>query len=181
MPQRSLEARDAVTAPSAHRPDAVLRARVSFRPATQNDVNGLVPMINDAYLREAWLLPPPRITEPALQEELRDSRHSMLVAETSGAICGCVRVKFNEDATWFGLLAVTPAWQGRGLASMLVEQAESLARDAGRHTMRLDCAKEIGMPPFYESLGYTVEQETPDSYYGIKGPFTLVVMKKELR
>ncbi len=47
--------------------------------------------------------------------------------------------------------------------------------------MRLECAKELGMPPFYASLGYEVVSETADSYFGAKGPFTHVVMKRELR
>ncbi|MDP9238332.1 MAG: GNAT family N-acetyltransferase [Chloroflexota bacterium] len=141
----------------------------------------LVPMINDAYLPEAWLLPPPRITELVLREELRDSDQSLVAGEIDGVTCGCVRVRFRDDGAWFGLLAVASPWQGRGLASMLVERAESLAGDAGCHTMRLDCAKEVGMPPFYESLGYAVERETAGSYYGDKGPFTLVIMKKDLR
>jgi ribosomal protein S18 acetylase RimI-like enzyme len=180
MPQRPLEARNAVSAPSAHQPDAAFSAGVSFRGATGRDVPALVAMINAAYLRETWL-PPPRITEPALREDLRRPAQSMVVGEIRGDLCGCVRVKFEEDNTWFGLLAVAPAFQGRGLASMLIERAEGLARNAGRDTMRLDCAKEVGMPPFYASLGYEVEREVPDSYYSHKGPFTLVILKNDLR
>ena len=46
--------------------------------------------------------------------------------------------------------------------------------------------KELGLPQYYESLGYDVESETPDSFYDDrqsgrrKGPFTLVILKKDL-
>ena len=35
--------------------------------------------------------------------------------------------------------------------------------------MRCDCAKELGLAPFYQSLGYAVEREVPGQYYGRNG------------
>ncbi len=110
MPQRPIQARDAVVAPPARRPDALLRARIAFRPATPADVPALVKMINDAYLRESWLLPGPRIDTKQMAEGLQDSRKHVIVAELDGS----VRVTFRADGAWFGLLAVAPAQQDRG-------------------------------------------------------------------
>jgi hypothetical protein len=53
---------DEKPAPTAKRPNDAFAATVSFRIATAADVPALVPMINETYLREAWLLPAPRTT-----------------------------------------------------------------------------------------------------------------------
>jgi ribosomal protein S18 acetylase RimI-like enzyme len=146
----------------------------------------LEPLINEAYLRETWLLPPPRITLPQLEDVLSDPEQSVTVAEIDGHPAGTVRLSRHDGDLYFGLLAVSPAWQGRGLASMLIREAERQASELGEITLRLDCAKELGLPHYYERLGYVVESETPNSYYDDrqsgrrKGPFTLVVLKKEL-
>jgi len=174
------------SAPAAKPPDASLRQRLRFRPATRGDADPLAAVINEAYLRETWLLPPPRITLAQLNEVLEDARQRVTIAEINGAIAGCVRLSRHEGQLYFGLLAVAPLWQGRGLAALLIAEAERQAREIGDTELRLDCAKELGLPPFYESLGYKVESETPDSYYDDgqsgrrKGPFTLAVMRKDM-
>jgi len=180
MPQRPLQERDAV-APRAKQPDAAVAARVRFRVGGDADVPAVVPLINEAYLREAWLLPPPRTTVADLGEELRAPGAALLIAEIDGALAGCARIKQRERDTYFGLLAVATAQQGRGLASLIVARIEEMARAAGSEAVRLDCAKENNLVPLYESMGYSVEREEPGSYYGTKGPITVSHMKKDLR
>jgi ribosomal protein S18 acetylase RimI-like enzyme len=178
MSQRSLEARDAVA--RAKQPDAAFIAGVRFRRAVPADVPAVTAVINDAYLREAWLLPPPRITEQGLAEEMRDPEVELLIAEFGGEIAGCVRFRHREQDTHFGMLAVAPSHQGHGLASLLVGQVEDGARAAGSPAVRLDCAKENNLVPLYESMGYRLEREAPNSYYGHKGPITVSYMVKHL-
>jgi GNAT superfamily N-acetyltransferase len=180
MPQRPLEERDAV-APRAKQPDAALAARVRFRVGGDADVPAVVPLINEAYLREAWLLPPPRTTVGDLRDELRVPGAALLIAELDGALAGCARIKRREHDTYFGLLAVAKAQQGRGLASLIVAQIEEMARVAGSDTVRLDCAKKNNLVPLYESMGYVLEREEPGAYYGAKGPITVSHLKKDLR
>ena len=94
MPQRSLEAREPVA--RAKRPAASFAAGVRFRLGGADDVPAAAAVINEAYLREAWLLPPPRITEAGLYEELRDGqllmnrRGGFAVAEQLDLIPGVV-------------------------------------------------------------------------------------------
>jgi GNAT superfamily N-acetyltransferase len=183
MSQRSLEAREPVA--RAKRPESHTRARVRFRTATPDDVPALVPMINAAYLREAHVLPPPRIDEELLGEEIAESASRMIVAEIDGAPAGCICVSINGRGARFGILAVAPEHQGIGMASMLVGEAERRALDEGQDVLHLDCAKETGMPAYYASLGYEVERETPGQFYENrkvrKGPITRVDMMKRLR
>jgi predicted N-acetyltransferase YhbS len=180
MPQRPLEASDAVTA-RARQPHAAFAARVSFRIGGEADVPAVVPVINEAYLREAWLLPGPRMDEPRLSDELRDPGTTLIVAETDRALAGCVRLQIREADAHFGLLAVAKHARGNGLASMLIARAEQEALASGRDVMHLDCAKELGLPPLYESLGYVAGGEEFGSRWGSVQPFTLVEMRKALR
>lgn len=163
-----------------HVPDATFAQSVIFRPARADEVGPLVAMINGAYLREAWLLPAPRTTEADVAKRIANPRVSLIVAEVDGALAGSITV-WLADEPHFGLFAVAPAHQGRGLASLLVGEAERIARDAGHVELRLDCAKELGLPPFYEALGYRVVREVPGQLLNGKGPVTRVDMVKDLR
>ena len=176
MSQRSLEAREPLA--RAKQADAAFAAGVRIRRGDAADVPAATAVINDAYLREAWLLPPPRITEAGLHEELRDG--ALLIAEIGGEIAGCIRYRRREQDAYFGLLAVAKTHQGRGLASLLVQRVEDQARASGLPAVRLDCAKENNLVPLYESMGYRVEREAPNSYYGHKGPITVSYMVKHL-
>ncbi len=176
MSQRSLEARESVA--RAKQPAAAFAAGVRFRLADAADVPTATAVINDAYLREAWLLPPPRITEDGLHEELRNGE--LLLAEVGDDIAGCIRYRRREEDVYYGLLAVAKQYQGRGLASLLVRRVEDEARASGTPAVRMDCAKENNLVPLYESMGYRVEREVPNSYYGHKGPITVSYMVKHL-
>ncbi|MBI5284286.1 MAG: GNAT family N-acetyltransferase [Chloroflexi bacterium] len=180
MPQRPLQARDAVTA-RPKQPDAAFRAAVRFRTADETDVPAVVPMINAAYLRESHLLPGPRIDPDRLLAELRQPDTQLILAETGGVLAGSVRLITRDDRAYFGLLATDPALQGRGLASMLIDHVERKARDAGFDALYLQCVKELGLPPFYASLGYSVITEIPGvTDWGALRPWTKVEMKKAL-
>ncbi len=171
----------ATAIPRPKAPDPALRATVRFRLATLDDIDALVPMINEAYLREAWLLPPPRIGAEELRDDLRGGHAAVLIAEAGGTLAGSVRVTLRERDAHFGLLATAPSWQGRGLASLLIEAAEAHARDAGRREMRLECARELGMVPYYEALGYRVVAEERTRFAPHKPEILRAEMAKELR
>ena len=169
-----------IDAPQARQPDDYVRSGVTFRLAVLADVEALVPIINEAYMREAWLLPPPRTTQEELAADLALAEFRLMVAELDGELVGSIGVWLRDEGPFFGLFAVAPAFQGRGLASILVGQAEQVARDAGFSCMRLECAKELGLPPYYESLGYHIEREEVGIFLGSVEPITLTVMKKDL-
>jgi GNAT superfamily N-acetyltransferase len=163
-------------------------ASVSFRAAMFDDVVSLVPMINDAYVRESHIIPGPRTNDIALRVQIATTHTRLRLAEVNGGIAGCVRVRLLDDGAWFGLLATHLRHQGRGLASLLVAEAERVAHQEGHTTMRLDCAAELGLPPYYASLGYEIESTEQNQYFTSdgppprrKGPITRVVMRKDLR
>ena len=57
-------------------------------------------------------------------------------------------------------------WRGRGVASALLREAESLARARGRTLLNLDTASEDGASALYEKMGYAFAGEIPD--YALK-------------
>lgn len=167
--------------PRPKAPDASLRAAVTFRLAAEGDVEALAAMINEAYLREAWLLPPPRVGAAELREDVRSGRAAVIVAEVAGVLAGSVRVSLRERDAHFGLLATAPVMQGRGLASLLIARAEAYAVEQGRATMHLECAKELGMVPYYEALGYRIVAEERARFAPHKPEILRCDMAKDLR
>jgi putative acetyltransferase len=99
-------------------------------------------------------------TEQLIVDALRDAGQLSLslVAEDSGAIVGHVAVSpvAISDGTdgWYGLgpLSVTPARQGLGIGSLLVERALAQLRAAGA----AGCAV-LGDPAYYRRFGFKPE------------------------
>jgi predicted N-acetyltransferase YhbS len=181
MPQCPLEARRTVGA--AHRDaDAGTRAAVRIRDATADDVPALVELINAAYKPVDWWLFGQLRTDG---EELRDALHDpdgrLIVAEIDGVLAGHLALWLRPDKAHFGLLATAVAQQGRGIAPLLIEEAERRARDAGYEELGLGCVRENGLPPYYESLGYRVASESTGQLWDAKEEFTFVQMSKALR
>jgi GNAT superfamily N-acetyltransferase len=55
--------------------------------------------------------------------------------------------------------------RGRGIARVLMVEAERIARERGRSLLNLDTAEEDGAGPFYEKLGFTRVGVIPDYAY----------------
>lgn len=166
---------------AAKRPDAAFRAAITFRIATPADAEALVDVVTEAYERERWLLPAPRTDIETMNSEIASPRSRIIIGEDAGTLAGCVRVRLADEGAWFGLLAVAQSMQGRGLASLLIAEAEALAQREGAREMRLECAEELGMPPYYASLGYSVEsRETGVRFNRNDVDITRIVMRKAL-
>ena len=87
----------------------------------------------------------------------------MAVARVDGKIVGSVRVRrLDEETGFFGLLAVHPADQGKGIGRELVRFAEELSRGRGATLMELrllvpregDDAHKERLHAWYSRLGY---------------------------
>jgi ribosomal protein S18 acetylase RimI-like enzyme len=95
--------------------------------------------INAAYgaaEEELWAPGTDRVEHARVVEIVRAGE--MAVARLDGRIVGSIRVRDVEDrAGYFGLLAVEPAAQGRGVGRALIELAERTSRDRGATSMEL--------------------------------------------
>ena len=88
----------------------------------------------------------------------------------------------DDDRGYFGMLAVDPSRQGRGLGRALVQAAESFCAAAGCTDLDIDVVDlRTELPPFYHALGFTPVGATP---YGdperTRQPMQLVHMTKSL-
>jgi ribosomal protein S18 acetylase RimI-like enzyme len=163
MPQRALEARDAVgvARPAcARQPDAGVRASLRLRAPEPRVIPALVELINAAYKpRDWWLFEQLRTSEEGFLHETGKPGAQSIVGEIDGRPVAHVVLWLQDDGAWIGMLATAVEQQGRGIATVLVEEAERRARAAGYSELRLDCVRENGMPAYSESLGFLIERE----------------------
>ena len=86
----------------------------------------------------------------------KDADDIMLVAFAGDAAVGCTMLKpLGNQELKLRQMAVSAAWQGRGIGAMLVSVAEQEALNAGCTTIALN-ARETAIA-FYERLGYKAE------------------------
>lgn len=145
-----------------------------FRDATLADIPALVELVTAAYrgepsragwTTEADLLDGDRIHPDLLRADIERPRSRILITEEDGRMLACAHVAVADGAGYFGMFAVRPGLQGRGLGKAVLAEAERIAREEwGCTTMRMtviDLREDlIG---WYQRRGY---RRT-----GIKKPF----------
>ena len=123
-----------------------------FRFADEADVAAVVWLVEGCYrgevsragwTTEADLLDGQRTDEHEVTEIVRSSRGRMLLAEvpngSTNVLAGCCQLERRADGTaYFGMFAVRPDLQGRGLGNAVRAEAERLAgQEWGAHEIRL--------------------------------------------
>ena len=192
MPQRPLEARRALAPARAKEPEPWLLERIRVRDGNDADVPALVRLINEAYRPvDWWIFERPRVRDEAeYRNELETSGGKGIVVDLDGVPVAHAVLWLNRDQ-WrgasIGMFATAREVQGKGIATILMHEAERRAREAGFDRLNLDCVRENGLPDYYESLGFTAEREKrmlahPHSNSGnATSEWTRVYMSKELR
>ncbi|MDH7454099.1 GNAT family N-acetyltransferase [Luteimonas composti] len=136
-----------------------------FRPATEDDIPALVALVTSAYRGEAsragWtteadLLEGARIDPEVLRADIARPRSLVLVAPDAGGLIACAHVADDGDAAYFGMFAVRPGLQGKGLGARLLAECERAAREQwGLPAMRMtviDVRDEL--IAWYQRRGY---------------------------
>lgn len=153
------------------------------RTATPADTAALAAVINAAFVVEAGFIRGPRTTAAEVSALLAGGGAFLVVDHGEpGRLAAAVHVEAREGCAHFGMLAVDPALQGRGLARRLLTAVEAHGRAAGCTVVELevfDVRSEL--PPFYASLGYrpvgTRAFRAPEL---LTAPAQLIVMQKAL-
>ena len=158
-----------------------MNGTIRIRWAEARDVATIVRVINLAFgAAERFFIERDRISAEALQPMLETG--NFLLAEDLAGLAGCVLVELRGERAYFGLLAVDPARQHRGLGLRLIDEAENYARAAGCRAMDIRIVSlRAELPPFYRRLGY-VETGTapiPDEIES-KWPCHFILMSKPL-
>jgi N-acetylglutamate synthase-like GNAT family acetyltransferase len=154
---------------------------LQIRWAEARDVAAIVRIINLAFrAAESFFVEGDRITAEILRPMLE--KGNFLLAEDPAGLVGCVYLDLRRERAYFGLLAVDPARQHRGLGRRLIDQAENHARAAGCRVMDLrivSVREELSL--FYRRLGYleTGTEPFPEEIKS-KLPCHFVLMSKPL-
>jgi predicted N-acetyltransferase YhbS len=153
---------------------------VRYRIATAPDAEVLVRLINRAFAMELKYFSTERIDLSGVLEHMK--KGTIMVAEETGELLGCVYLELRGELSYFGLLAVDPDHQGRRIGLKLIDIAESSGRDAGCAVMQIRILHlRTELPPFYEKLGYTaIRNETPPQIPSAYQPYQFILMEKEL-
>ena len=154
---------------------------ITLREATTADVSRIVEVVNAAYVvEEEFRLKGKRTDEDDVATHMRSG--AFLVAESDGAIAGCVYVEANDAGGYFGMLSVDPVRQYGGLGKQLVAAAERwcIERDCAEMTITVVNARQV-LFPWYEKLGYVdVGREPFPQPERMTIPVEMVVMRKTL-
>jgi GNAT superfamily N-acetyltransferase len=154
---------------------------VRFRSASEADVRALVELINAAYEPvDFWLFGVLRTDAEQLHVLLADREVSLVVAELDSGLAGHVELSFRHGRAMFGLLATASPARGRGVGTLLVEEAERRARAAGFRAIWLECVRENGLEDYYDSLGYRTVATEEGRMWDARHDWTLARMKKDL-
>jgi len=86
----------------------------------------------------------------------------LLAEDESGQPLACVYVELRGERGYFGMLAVDPSQQGKGLGRLMVDAAEDHCRERGCKFMDITVLSlRTELPPFYRKLGYVAAGTEP--------------------
>ena len=141
-----------------------------FRFAGESDVAAVVGLVESCYRgdpsRRGWtteadLLDGQRTDAREVIEIVRSPHGRLLLADlptgATGAPAGCCQLEQRPDGTaYFGMFAVRPDLQGRGMGDAVRAEAERIAgREWGSHEMRLMVfPQRVALIRWYARRGY---------------------------
>lgn len=149
-----------------------------LRNATLDDVDTIVVLVTVAYrgtgddsgwTTESELLDGQRTNPEEISAAITDDASAVLVAERDGRVAGVIKVSLADpDGAMFGLFAVNPREQSGGTGSLLLDEAERIARVAwGRNWMELEVLRpRTDLQAWYRRRGYEPTGRTTPFPYG---------------
>ncbi|MET8636490.1 GNAT family N-acetyltransferase [Streptomyces sp. NPDC004680] len=138
---------------------------LTFRDATDADVDALVALIESAYrgdssragwTTEADILEGQRTDAEGVLEVIKSPDSRLLTVERDGAVVACCQLAHRGDSAYFGMFAVSPVLQGAGLGKEIIAEAERAARaDWGVTQMQMTVISvREDLIAWYERRGY---------------------------
>lgn len=128
---------------------------MTIRPYQDADRAAVIALWN------AVLPPTAPHNDPAtsIRNKVAHERDLFFVADAAGDVVGTVMGGYDGHRGWIYSVAVRPDHRRRGVGSDLLRRMEAALRDRGCLKINLQVrATNAGVVPFYESLGYAVEE-----------------------
>ncbi|WP_328694127.1 GNAT family N-acetyltransferase [Streptomyces phaeochromogenes] len=138
---------------------------LTFRDATDADVDDLVVLIESAYrgdssrtgwTTEADILEGQRTDPEGVRAVIKSPDSRLLTVERDGTVVACCQLEHRGDHAYFGMFAVSPTLQGAGLGKVIIAEAERFASEtwgAKEMHMTVISARE-DLIAWYERRGY---------------------------
>ena len=155
---------------------AMNTAALTYRGATEADVEPLVALIESAYrgdgsragwTTEADILGGQRTDPEGVAAVVRGADSRMTVVERDGELIACCQLERRGAHAYFGMFAVRPGLQGGGLGRVILAEAERFAAAewaAREMHMAVITAREE-LIAWYERRGYArTGRRTPFPY-----------------
>ncbi|MFF4256899.1 GNAT family N-acetyltransferase [Streptomyces sp. NPDC001663] len=156
--------------------DTAATAGLTFRDATDADVDVLVALIESAYrgdssrtgwTTEADILQGQRTDPEGVLAVIKSPESRLLTVERDGVVVACCQLEHRGTHAYFGMFAVSPAQQGGGLGKVIIAEAERTVREAwGATEMHMTVISvRNDLIAWYERRGYRrTGQMTPFPY-----------------
>jgi ribosomal protein S18 acetylase RimI-like enzyme len=157
---------------------------MNTRYAAAADVPELVRIINLAYRVEDFFIDGDRTNAKDIQARLVVPGACFIVVDAPGekSLAGAVWVEAHGEKGHFAVLSVDPAFQGQGLARLMIDAVEDHCRRAGCTSLDLevvDLREEL--PTFYAKFGFEPAGTAPfPSAEKLTRPAHLMLMTKRL-
>ncbi|MFN3317262.1 MAG: GNAT family N-acetyltransferase [Allorhizobium sp.] len=140
----------------------------------------LLALIMGSFAYMDGVIDPPssahRLTVDSLKDKARDEIG--LIAEVDGRLLGCAFLRPEPDFLYVGKLAVSPEAQGSGIGSRFLTEAEAIARDLGKPSLRLETRIELtGNHRRFGAWGFVRTAEKSHAGYD---RITFIEMQKQL-
>ncbi len=156
-------------------------SKLNVRVATANDRADIIALVNAAFTVETFF-EGTRTDDDRLTEMM--GTRDFLVGEEGGRILASVSTEVRDERGYFGMLAVDPSQQGRGLGRVMVEAAEAHLRQRGCEVVDITVLSlRPELPGYYRKLGYVqtgVEEFHPSRPFKDGVECIAMVMTKEL-
>jgi GNAT superfamily N-acetyltransferase len=138
----------------------------SIRHAGVDEAESVMRIAVDAYLTTAWLAQMPPLTASDVKIFLSRAGNGALLANADGADCGTVSFSLDGRVMQLFRLGVLEPYRRRGIGAQLVDAVEKHARKRSAAVVYLQTHRELGLVPYYERMGYGVDDEQPDPAVG---------------
>ncbi len=157
--------------------DTAASAGLTFRDATNADVDALVGLIESAYrgdssrtgwTTEADILNGQRTDPEGVREVIKSPDSRLLTVERDGTVIACCQLEHRGDHAYFGMFAVSPEQQGGGLGKVIIAEAERTVREVwGVREMHMTVISvREDLIAWYERRGYRRTGEMTPFPYG---------------
>ena len=127
---------------------------VLIRSATAHDVPQIVALLNTAFAMERAFIDRDRTSADEIAHHLATGTFFVVDAEDA-ALASCMYLEQRGDRLYLGMLAVSPAQQGRGVGRQMLAAAERHAASLGCHAIDIRIIdRRTELPPIYLALGF---------------------------